>query len=610
MSELILAQPLEFYDYADSVNISEMRVHHTHSDSGWISIGIGRDSLLVFSKYDYCGHKKYQKAFTISTFKLSGLNTSIETNFNTSGNSDTVYVSCILDSNNYRGLYCLEFYPYSSSTRFEKIFTIDSSYYYSNVKIISNKQEKLVYFNAGPYLDSLTGYIMRTDQNYTSKSRFKFSDHIIIRDITMLPNNEYFLTLGNRLIGKLNNNNLFDYVYQLDSFFKHFDQNLSESISGNVAFIGDYKKISNDNTIALLKFNTNSKLINFSNNLVRYNPRLNPRIKYFYNFIDGINENYIISHLTNKGPSNTMHANSLFVGNTLSNTQGFSLSNNYFTKFLDIDYLPAENNFILNGEYQDTQRLFQTKLNKRARMNNCNYISIPNSFKVDSIDKKDTFSNLFVETFLNPITFSTISVDTFTYSYKRDTNCKYFDFIIDTSMMPYCDGNIDTTFILSVKSNDPQSIDNPFVRYLWKDDNSTEKTNTIKWDPKEEAYLSKYVIITYCDEVDTSLFTTIPVNCPPSPKLANVFAPGDQDPINKLYGIVLNTLDSIRIKEVKWSIFNRWGQKIYTSTSAYEEWDGNYKGEPAPMDTYSVVMEVADIYNKTHVFKKMFTLIR
>lgn len=40
-------------------------------------------------------------------------------------------------------------------------------------------------------------------------------------------------------------------------------------------------------------------------------------------------------------------------------------------------------------------------------------------------------------------------------------------------------------------------------------------------------------------------------------------------------------------------IYSRWGQKLYESTGAQVAWDGTVDGEPAPMDTYIFILEVA-----------------
>lgn len=40
------------------------------------------------------------------------------------------------------------------------------------------------------------------------------------------------------------------------------------------------------------------------------------------------------------------------------------------------------------------------------------------------------------------------------------------------------------------------------------------------------------------------------------------------------------------IQEYKLSIFNRWGQRVYSTTNPYEGWDGKFNGNKSGMDTY------------------------
>ena len=62
---------------------------------------------------------------------------------------------------------------------------------------------------------------------------------------------------------------------------------------------------------------------------------------------------------------------------------------------------------------------------------------------------------------------------------------------------------------------------------------------------------------------------------------------------------------------IEFSIYNRWGEKVYTSTDLYEGWDGTYKGKPQNIDSYAYYAKVK-LYNGGGVLEKKgtFTLIR
>ncbi len=59
-----------------------------------------------------------------------------------------------------------------------------------------------------------------------------------------------------------------------------------------------------------------------------------------------------------------------------------------------------------------------------------------------------------------------------------------------------------------------------------------------------------------------------------------------------------------------WSIYNRWGNLIYTSQDPNSGWDGRYKGVAQPVETYLWVAEGVDNQGKTIVQKGMVSLVR
>jgi gliding motility-associated-like protein len=46
------------------------------------------------------------------------------------------------------------------------------------------------------------------------------------------------------------------------------------------------------------------------------------------------------------------------------------------------------------------------------------------------------------------------------------------------------------------------------------------------------------------------------------------------------------------ISKMQWSIYNRWGLKVYESNNSKMGWDGTYKGKLQPMDVYSYTLDV------------------
>lgn len=64
------------------------------------------------------------------------------------------------------------------------------------------------------------------------------------------------------------------------------------------------------------------------------------------------------------------------------------------------------------------------------------------------------------------------------------------------------------------------------------------------------------------------------------------------------------------IEEVYWVIYNRWGEKIFEATSPDQAWDGTYKGQPLPAETFGYYLRVRCIGGGELVLKGNVTLIK
>jgi gliding motility-associated-like protein len=88
--------------------------------------------------------------------------------------------------------------------------------------------------------------------------------------------------------------------------------------------------------------------------------------------------------------------------------------------------------------------------------------------------------------------------------------------------------------------------------------------------------------------------------------IPNAFTP-DGDGINDVFKLLQSECSAI--KEYSFSIFNRWGVKVYQTSDADEGWNGLFKGEPAPTDTYIYSINFSD-YGIIRKFNGDVTLIR
>jgi gliding motility-associated-like protein len=65
-----------------------------------------------------------------------------------------------------------------------------------------------------------------------------------------------------------------------------------------------------------------------------------------------------------------------------------------------------------------------------------------------------------------------------------------------------------------------------------------------------------------------------------------------------------------KIPKVEYTIWNRWGEKVYTGHSMNDRWNGKYKGQKADLGAYVVQATWRDINGKVGFYKGFVILIR
>jgi len=62
---------------------------------------------------------------------------------------------------------------------------------------------------------------------------------------------------------------------------------------------------------------------------------------------------------------------------------------------------------------------------------------------------------------------------------------------------------------------------------------------------------------------------------------------------------------------IQFSIFNRWGQKVYDNTTdPTKGWDGKFNGEPQDIGVYNYVVIIARVDGSTKTYTGNVTLLR
>ncbi|HLP19798.1 MAG TPA: PKD domain-containing protein [Chitinophagales bacterium] len=170
--------------------------------------------------------------------------------------------------------------------------------------------------------------------------------------------------------------------------------------------------------------------------------------------------------------------------------------------------------------------------------------------------------------------------------------------------LPVVDAGPDTTIWRDTNAqlrgftNETNHFWNPST---WLDDPYNLNTNA---QPQQTMYYELFAIDQYgCLSIDSVLITVIPYTVLDIP---TAFSP-DGNGVNDVFRIVryLN-IDNL----IELAVYNRWGNKVFSTTNIEQGWDGRYNEEPQPLGVY-VWMVSADAKDGERIVKKgNVTLVR
>ncbi|MDX2135425.1 MAG: gliding motility-associated C-terminal domain-containing protein [Saprospiraceae bacterium] len=108
-----------------------------------------------------------------------------------------------------------------------------------------------------------------------------------------------------------------------------------------------------------------------------------------------------------------------------------------------------------------------------------------------------------------------------------------------------------------------------------------------------------------CDALGTVTVTVRAASCEdPYIFFPNAFSPngdGEND---------LLKLEGLFVEEAYWVIYNRWGEQIFEADNLEDAWDGTYRGEPLPAETYGYYLRVRCVGDLLSERKGNITLLR
>jgi gliding motility-associated-like protein len=142
----------------------------------------------------------------------------------------------------------------------------------------------------------------------------------------------------------------------------------------------------------------------------------------------------------------------------------------------------------------------------------------------------------------------------------------------------------------------------PFdAQYLW----STGSTSpSIRVTTPGDYFVS---VMTDCYFSEGSVLVSANDDCNPNIYIPNVFSPNG-DNVNEVWEVLIDS--NIPITGISCSIFDRWGDQVYSSTDIPVVWDGNYGGKPMAPGVYAYVLRIQEESGRTRTVSGDITLIR
>ena len=203
---------------------------------------------------------------------------------------------------------------------------------------------------------------------------------------------------------------------------------------------------------------------------------------------------------------------------------------------------------------------------------------------------------------LNDTIFAVTESDTLILNIDFNNNTfsdTMFVTVVDLPVLPF-----DPDSLEYCPENESITLDalNPGMSYNWNPSFPNSQTIT------DNGYTGYYHVeitepILGCQSEDSILVT---LYCDPIVDVPNVFTP-NEDNQNDFFELILGT-DIRWVKILDFTIFNRWGNTIYTNENEVK-WDGTRNGTKIPGGTYYYILHYSDTKDINTFEKKGFVLI-
>jgi len=147
------------------------------------------------------------------------------------------------------------------------------------------------------------------------------------------------------------------------------------------------------------------------------------------------------------------------------------------------------------------------------------------------------------------------------------------------------------TLILPGMSSELTALFTGALGYVWSPANALSSTSgaVVQASPTTTTtYVVRAVLSGGCGAIGKVTVRVRDFSCEePFVFFPNAFTPNGDGENDKL------KLEGLFVEDVYWVVYNRWGEKLFEADDLNDTWDGNYKGQPQPTETYGYYLRVA-----------------
>ena len=339
---LLEAQPLRFIDASvDSVKAVASHVDPT-SDDGWVISTIVNDSIVQFSKFDYCGKVEWNK-WLYSKGKINNSSTSIL--------NDKIYFSANFSDSTKKGIFVVTANMNGLVSK-SKLLSFRDMNFYSNPKIVFSDNDLYMGVNVGNDNDRTRFTLIKMDTSLNPIETRRLENEKEVHDFSIDGNKKFYATLNSNEFIRFDNAGTVDYTRRYATSFDKFGDNII--IGNNNVFLLGYRLRGNIPFMRMVKLSLDGEYQNHSEFLT-YDPRVPVKAMTDKSNIYVIN----VDTTESKGVRNMYCSIFNNLGNLSNRITNELLKNASEIRSLDVAYLENEKNIISAGVIEDS--IFHSK---------------------------------------------------------------------------------------------------------------------------------------------------------------------------------------------------------------------------------------------------------